>query len=191
MVPTRPDAAWATAGLRHPTASASSKQYIGRTFIAPEGPPLNQVQTHAPSGTAWRKAGGAGGRLIVRGTTRRRIVSLLREAGAKEEYTPGVRSPFLNPCFYGTDIESKENLIACRPSGGGDNRRIIGADSLGHLPVEKLRALIGGSIPADACLTAAHPTPVPTDTGRNALKQKLSEKPGLDSCSLPVSARIG
>ena len=53
---------------------------------------------------------------IVRGTTSGRIVKLLREAGAKEIHLRVSSPPFLHPCYYGTDIDSQDNLIACRHS---------------------------------------------------------------------------
>ena len=52
---------------------------------------------------------------IVRGTTSRQLVSLLREAGAKEIHLRISAPPFLHPCYYGTDIDSEENLIAIPP----------------------------------------------------------------------------
>ena len=155
-------------------------KYIGRTFIAPgQDHRLNQVKIKL---SAVRDSV-AGKRVvlvddsIVRGTTSGRIVSLLREAGAKEIHLRVSAPPFLNPCFYGTDIDSKENLIACRHSVE-EIARIIGADSLGYLPVEKLRALIGREHSCDACFTGCYPTPVPTDTRKDRFEQKLSEKRG-------------
>ncbi len=50
---------------------------------------------------------------IVRGTTSGRIVQLLRDAGAKEIHMRISAPPFLHPCYYGTDIDSREHLIAC------------------------------------------------------------------------------
>ena len=70
---------------------------------------------------------------IVRGTTSRRIVSLLREAGAREVHLRVSAPPFLNPCYDGTDIDSRENLIACHHSVE-EIAQIIGVDSLGYLP---------------------------------------------------------
>lgn len=53
---------------------------------------------------------------IVRGTTSARIVKLIRDAGAKEVHFRVSAPPFINPCFYGTDIDSRENLIAVNHS---------------------------------------------------------------------------
>lgn len=79
---------------------------------------------------------------IVRGTTSGRIVELLREAGAKEIHMRISSPPFLHPCYYGTDIDSREHLIACRHTVN-EIAEIIGADTLGYLPVEELCALVG------------------------------------------------
>ena len=73
---------------------------------------------------------------IVRGTTSGRIVELLREAGAKEIHMRISSPPFLHPCYYGTDIDSREHLIACRHTVN-EIAEIIGADTLGYLPVEE------------------------------------------------------
>ena len=59
---------------------------------------------------------------IVRGTTAARIVSLLKEAGATEVHMRLAAPPFMHPCYFGTDIDSTENLIAAGPQRGGDVR---------------------------------------------------------------------
>ena len=112
---------------------------------------------------------------IVRGTTSGRIVSLLREAGAKEIHLRISAPPFLNPCYYGTDIDSRENLIACHHTVE-EIAQIVGADSLGYLPAERLGALIGRDCCCNACFTGQYPTPVPTDTRKDRFERKLSEK---------------
>ena len=61
--------------------------------------------------------------------------------------------PFLNPCYYGTDIDSQENLIACCHSSE-EIARVIGVDTLGYLPVSALRQLTGSPFCCDACFTA-------------------------------------
>ncbi len=153
-------------------------KYIGRTFIAPgQDHRLDQVKIKL---SAVRDSV-AGKRVvlvddsIVRGTTSRRIVSLLREAGAKEIHLRISAPPFLNPCYYGTDIDSRENLIACRHTVE-EIAQIVGADSLGYLPAERLGALIGRDCCCNACFTGQYPTPVPTDTRKDRFERKLSEK---------------
>lgn len=80
---------------------------------------------------------------IVRGTTSGQIVNLLREAGAKEVHMRISSPPFLYPCYYGTDIDSCENLIACHHSVE-EIADITGADSLGYLPEAELKNIVGG-----------------------------------------------
>ena len=153
-------------------------KYIGRTFIAPgQDHRLDQVKIKL---SAVRDSV-AGKRVvlvddsIVRGTTSGRIVSLLREAGASEIHLRISAPPFLNPCYYGTDIDSRDNLIACHHTVE-EIAEIIGADSLGYLPVEQLGALIGKGCCCDACFTGRYPTPIPMDTRKDRVEQKLSEK---------------
>ncbi|MBR6349222.1 MAG: amidophosphoribosyltransferase [Lachnospiraceae bacterium] len=151
-------------------------KYIGRTFIAPDGR-LDQVKIKLSAIEDVVK----GKRIvliddsIVRGTTCGRIVSLLRKAGAAEIHMRVSAPPFLYPCFYGTDIDSQENLIACHHSVP-EIAEIIGADSLGYLPVERLRDLIGSSDYCSACFDNRYPTKIPEDTRKNRFEQKLSEK---------------
>ena len=82
--------------------------------------------------------------------------------------------PFLFPCYYGTDIDSKENLIAnshtVRETAG-----LIGADSLGYLPVEELGKLIGSGDYCSACFDGKYPTKIPDDTRKDRFERKLSE----------------
>ena len=87
----------------------------------------------------------------------------------------GIPPPFLNPCYYGTDIDSRENLIACHHTVE-EIAQIVGADSLGYLPAERLGALIGRDCCCNACFTGQYPTPVPTDTRKDRFERKLSEK---------------
>jgi len=153
-------------------------KYIGRTFISPgQGNRLDQVRIKL----SVIKESVAGNRVvlvddsIVRGTTSGRIVKLLREAGAREVHMRISSPPFLNPCYYGTDIDSRENLIACHHNVE-ETAAIIGADSLGYLPVEKLGELIGSTGYCSACFDGKYPTMVPADTGKNRFERKLSER---------------
>ena len=82
--------------------------------------------------------------------------------------------PFLHPCYYGTDIDSEETLIACHYSVP-EIAALIGADSLGYLPVEALAEMTGLSL-CCACFDGRYPTAVPTDTRRDRFERRLSEK---------------
>jgi amidophosphoribosyltransferase len=82
--------------------------------------------------------------------------------------------PFLHPCYYGTDIDSRDNLIACRHSVP-EIAALIGADSLGYLPVGRLKELAGCGDFCSSCFDGSYPTAVPTDAGKNRFERRLSE----------------
>ncbi|MBQ8358129.1 MAG: amidophosphoribosyltransferase [Clostridia bacterium] len=153
-------------------------KYIGRTFISPgQGERMDGVRIKLSAIEESVK----GKRVvliddsIVRGNTMGRIVGLLREAGATRIHVRISSPPFLYPCYYGTDIDSREHLIACRHTVE-EIARIIGADSLGYLPVSALPELTGGGSFCNACFCGDYPTSVPADTRKDRFEQKLSEK---------------
>lgn len=151
-------------------------KYIGRTFISPgQHARLDQVKIKLSAIEESVK----GKRVvliddsIVRGTTSGRIVKLLRGAGAKEIHMRISSPPFLHPCYYGTDIDSQEHLIACKYSVE-EIAKIIGADTLGYLPVSELWELAGDREYCSACFDGAYPTAIPADTRKDRFEQKLS-----------------
>lgn len=152
-------------------------KYIGRTFISPGQASrvdavkikLNPIE-EAVSGKRVILIDDS----IVRGTTSRQIVSLLRGAGAKEIHMRISSPPFLNPCFYGTDIDSRENLIACRHSVS-EIAEMIGAESLGFLSRESLCEIVGNEDFCDACFSGEYPTAIPNNTEKNRFEYKISE----------------
>ena len=153
-------------------------KYIGRTFISPgQSNRLDQVKIklNAISETVSGKRVVLIDDSIVRGTTSGRIVKLLRDAGAKEIHMRISSPPFTNPCYYGTDIDSKENLIACHHSVE-EIAQIIGADSLGYLPTDRLCNLIGSNDYCSSCFDGIYPTAIPADTRKDRFESKLSEK---------------
>ena len=153
-------------------------KYIGRTFIAPgQDHRVDQVKIKlSPVESEVR-----GKRVvmvddsIVRGTTSGRIVQLLRDAGAKEIHMRISAPPFLHPCYYGTDIDSREHLIACHHTVA-EIGEIIGVDSLGYLPLENLRDLCGSEEYCSACFDGDYPTSIPEDTRKDQFEQKLSQR---------------
>ena len=151
-------------------------KYIGRTFIAPDHR-LDQVKIKlsAIEDSVRGKSVVLIDDSIVRGTTSGRIVALLREAGAKEIHMRVSAPPFLFPCYYGTDIDSKENLIACRHTVE-EIAEIIGVDSLGYLPVDRLCDLAERYDYCSACFDGDYPTMVPTVTRKDRFEQRISEK---------------
>jgi amidophosphoribosyltransferase len=142
-------------------------RYIGRTFIAPT--PEARVSGVRRKLNPLRSSI-AGKRLvvvddsIVRGTTTREIVRMLRDAGAREVHLRVSSPPFAWPCYYGIDTPVREELIAARMSEDGVCEH-VGADSLGYLSLENLMSAVGadaeGSGYCRACLTGVYPAPVP------------------------------
>ena len=150
-------------------------KYIGRTFISPDqGARENQVRIKLSPVESTVK----GKRVvmiddsIVRGTTSARIVKLLREAGASEVHMRISAPPFLNPCYYGTDVDTKENLIANNHSIE-EIAEIIGVDSIGYLTLEDAAKLAPGAH-CLACFNGEYPTSVPSSETKFRFEQKLS-----------------
>ena len=95
---------------------------------------------------------------IVRGTTVVQIIRLLRDAGAKEVHVLSSAPKFISPCYFGTDIPTKDDLFACNHTSE-EMRSIIGADSLGFLSLESLADIAPDSSCGfcDACFTENYP----------------------------------
>ncbi len=165
----------AASGIPYGTGLIRNR-YIGRTFIAPcDRMDQVKIKLSAVEATVRGKRIVLIDDSIVRGTTAQRIVTLLREAGAREIHMRISAPPFLHPCFYGTDIDSRENLIACHHSVT-EIAEMIGADSLGFLPKESLCELAGNGNYCSACFDGRYPTKIPADTRKNRFEQRLSER---------------
>lgn len=156
-------------------------RYIGRTFISP-GQKSREDKVRIKLNPVRETVEGKRVVLIddsiVRGTTSARIVKLLRDAGAKEIHLRISAPPFLNPCYYGTDIDSRDNLIACHHSVD-EIAKIVGADSLGYLSVENVSKLTDDPSCRSyctACFSGEYPTEIPQRPNKNRFEQKLSER---------------
>jgi len=155
-------------------------KYIGRTFISPGQKSREdkvRIKLNPVAETVRGKRVVLIDDSIVRGTTSGRIVKLLREAGATEVHMRVSAPPFLNACYYGTDIDSQESLIACHHTVE-EIAAIIGADSLGYLAVdhaEKLAIHGHGKGFCTACFSGNYPTQIPTQTEKNRFERKISE----------------
>ena len=161
-------------GIPYETGLIKNK-YIGRTFIAPDHRSDQvRIKLSAIRDAVRDKRVVLVDDSIVRGTTSSRIVGLLKEAGAKEIHMRISSPPFLHPCFYGTDIDSEKKLIACRCTIP-EIAAMIGADSLGYLPVEKLGDLVPGLSYCSACFDGLYPTRIPSDTRKDRFERRLSE----------------
>lgn len=157
-------------------------KYIGRTFISP-GQKSREDKVRIKLSPISNVLAGKRVILIddsiVRGTTCARTVALVRDAGAKEVHMRIAAPPFTNPCYYGTDIDSRRMLIANRHSVE-EIARIIGADSLGYLSIENAMRL-GGEANGEtkycsACFDGKYPTKVPTNKRKNRFEYKISDK---------------
>ena len=155
-------------------------KYIGRTFISPgQGQRVDQVKIKLSP----IRDEVEGKRIvliddsIVRGTTSGQIVGLLREAGAREIHMRISSPPFRNPCYYGTDIDSRDHLIACHHTVE-EIASIIGADSLGYLALEDLTEMIGSADYCHACFSGQYPTAIPICTAKDRFEGKLSQREG-------------
>ncbi len=155
-------------------------KYIGRTFIAPgqsAREDLVRIKLNVISKNIKGKRVVLVDDSIVRGTTCARIIKLIREAGATEVHMRVSAPPFLNPCYYGTDIPSRDSLIACNHTVE-EIAEIIGVDSLGFLETEHLPLLIGSKLGegyCSACFDANYPTEMPCSTCKDKFETKISE----------------
>ena len=139
--------------------------YVGRTFIKPK-------QSSRESSVRVKlnvlKEAVNGKRVImiddsiVRGTTSNPTIKLLRDAGATEVHVRISSPPFLWPCYFGTDIPEREQLIAYNHSID-EIREIIGADTLGYLGVDRLEELVGGLSICKGCFTGKYPMEPPAE----------------------------
>lgn len=149
-------------------------KYIGRTFISP-GQETRidgvRIKLSAIEEAVRGKRVVLVDDSIVRGNTMGRVVKLLRDAGATEVHIRISSPPFLHPCYYGTDIDSEEHLIACHHSVQ-EIASIVGADSLGYLPVSALEELAQCEDYCSACFSGDYPTKVPKDTRKDRFEQK-------------------
>lgn len=155
-------------------------RYIGRSFIQP-----NQHQREDAVRIKLNavKENISGKRVImiddsiVRGTTCARIVSLLREAGAKEVHMRVSSPAFKYPCFFGTDVDSQENLIACKFETVEEIAAQIGVDSLGYLSVGATKKLAENSDCGfcDGCFTGNYPIEVPKEQPKDKFEEKLNQ----------------
>ena len=102
-------------------------------------------------------------------------MALLREAGAKEIHFRVSAPPFLHPCYYGTDIDSEEDLIACHRTPE-EIAAQMKADSLGFLPASCLDELNCGLGCCKACFLGDYPTAVPVSARKDKYDIRLSEK---------------
>ena len=151
-------------GIPYGTAFVKNS-YVGRTFIKP-GQSSRESSVRVKLNVLREAVNGKRVIMIddsiVRGTTSGRIVKMLRDAGAKEVYMRVSSPPFLYPCYFGTDVPAREQLIAYNRTEE-EIRQVIGADSLAYLRVERLGEMIGGLPHCTGCFTGKYPLEPPTE----------------------------
>ena len=149
-------------------------RYIGRTFIQPtqsERQNLVKIKLNVLADAVKGKRVVMVDDSIVRGTTIRDIVRLLKDAGALEVHVRISSPPFKWPCYFGTDVPSKENLIACQMELD-EIAKAIEADSLGYLSIEGIKKMLPDRKCGwcQGCFTGEYPIEVPNknddDNGR-------------------------
>lgn len=154
-------------------------RYIARTFIQPsqaERTNSVKIKLNAIADTVRGKRVVMIDDSMVRGTTSGRVVKLLREAGAKEVHVRFACPQFIAPCFFGTDIDSKENLIACKMTLPQICEH-IGADTLGFLSIDSVKKLAGNS-DCDfcvGCFNEKYPIEVPKEMPKDKFEYKISD----------------
>ncbi|MBR1628555.1 MAG: amidophosphoribosyltransferase, partial [Lachnospiraceae bacterium] len=151
-------------GIPYGTAFVKNT-YVGRTFIKPKQKNREssvQIKLNVLRDAVYGKRIIMIDDSIVRGTTSDRIVAMLKEAGAVEVHVRISSPPFLWPCYFGTDIPVREQLIAYNRSVE-EIRQIIGADSLAYLKESRLHELVRGKGICKGCFTGTYPYEPPEE----------------------------
>ncbi|MCX9082223.1 MAG: amidophosphoribosyltransferase [Candidatus Methanoperedens sp.] len=149
-------------------------RYIGRTFIMP-GQDMRETAVRLKLNAIKPNIDGKSIVLIddsiVRGTTSRRIIDMIRKSGTKEVHMRIASPPIISPCYLGIDMATREELIAAHKAVKGVEA-LINADSLGYLSIDGLVKSVG--IPMDdlclGCLSGIYPVEIP---GERCIKRQL------------------
>ena len=153
-------------------------KYIGRSFILPEQHSREDavnIKLSAVRETVGGKRVVLIDDSIVRGTTCARIVQLLRDAGAREVHMRVSSPPFKHSCYFGTDIGSEDNLIACKYGSTEDIARQIGADSLAYLSISSTERIAEGCGLGlcRGCFSGEYPIEITGAPQKNKFEQKI------------------
>jgi amidophosphoribosyltransferase len=147
--------------------SLIKNRYVGRTFIMPVQTLREasvRLKVNVVRGNVRDKRIVLIDDSIVRGTTSKRIIEMIKKAGAKEVHMRIGSPPIIAPCYFGIDMKTREELIAANYSVE-EIGKLLGADSLAYLSLEGLLKAIrkagGGKNYCVACLTERYPVPVP------------------------------
>jgi len=148
--------------------------YVGRTFINPTQAGRNakvKIKFNPVREVLAGKKVVVVDDSLVRGTTSRELVQMIRQAGAKEVHFRVASAPITGPCYYGIDTPTKSELIASSHSLE-EIRQHLGVESLGYLSLDGMKRAAGGNTAefCHACFSGQYPTAIPEDTkqARNA-----------------------
>lgn len=146
--------------------------YIGRTFIQPQQTIRDfgvRIKLNPQLAVLKDKRVVLIDDSLVRGTTSKKIVGLVRSAGAKEVHLRIAAPPTISPCFYGVDTPEKSQLIAANQSLESI-RQFVGADSLAYLTLDGLKEAVRGGGYCAACFDGEYPTKIGTTLNNCATK---------------------
>jgi len=154
--------------------------YVGRTFIDPKQDIRDldvKVKFNPVKGVLKDKRVVVVDDSIVRGTTMKKLIQMLRDAGAKEIHLRISSPPIVSPCFYGIDMPTKEELIASHMSVE-DIGKHLGVDSIGYLSIDAMLSM--HSLPKEdfcvACFSGKYPTNVENRNGKLALESSAEQR---------------
>lgn len=150
--------------------------YVGRTFIHPEQAIRDldvRIKFNPVKGVLKDKRVVIVDDSIVRGTTSKKLVAMVRAAGAKEVHFRVSAPPIISPCFYGIDMPTKEELIASSRTVE-EIRKYLGVDSLGYLSIDAMLSM--PSLPKEnfcvACFSGKYPTRLEAWATKDMLEKK-------------------
>ena len=150
--------------------------YIGRTFIEPEQTIRDldaRIKFNPVRGALKDKRVVVVDDSIVRGTTSKKLIKMLRNAGAKEVHFRVSSPPITSPCFYGIDMPTREELIASSQTVE-QIRKFLDVDSLGYLSLNGMLSLhsLEGKDFCAACFSGKYPTKIENNCGKHVLERK-------------------
>jgi amidophosphoribosyltransferase len=150
--------------------------YIGRTFIEPEQTIRDldaRIKFNPVKGVLKDKRVVVVDDSIVRGTTSKKLIHMLRNAGAKEVHFRVSSPPIIAPCFYGIDMPTREELIASSKSVE-QIRKFLKVDSLGYLSLPGMLSMhsLNGRDFCAACFSGKYPTRIENNSGKYVLEAK-------------------
>lgn len=151
--------------------------YIGRTFIEPEQTIRDldaRIKFNPVRGVLKNQRVVIVDDSIVRGTTSKKLIKMLRNAGAKEVHFRVSCPPIISPCFYGIDMPTREELIASSKSVE-QIRKYLDVDSLGYLSLPGMLSMhsLNGRDFCVACFSGKYPTRIENNSGKYVLERKF------------------